>query len=112
MCACRWVGGLRGAREQVIEVAAWAVFAPCRVPGPSYSGYGTCAARSSRSSTWPRCSVARAAPPRARLLVTEVAGRRAGFAIDGVTAVGELADPAEENASGLPLGTVLGPATT
>jgi len=42
-----------------------------------------------------------------RLLVAESAGRRAGFAVDEVSGVGELAEPAEETESGLLAGAVL-----
>jgi chemotaxis signal transduction protein len=42
-----------------------------------------------------------------RLLVAEASGRRAGFAIDDVSGVGELADPDEETDSGLLVGGVL-----
>jgi len=48
----------------------------------------------------------RAAPP-VRLLVAEADGRQAGLAIDEVTEVGELADPAGESESALLLGTML-----
>jgi purine-binding chemotaxis protein CheW len=48
----------------------------------------------------------RAGPP-ARLLVAESDGRQAGLAIDEVTEVGELADPAEDADSPLLLGTML-----
>jgi chemotaxis signal transduction protein len=47
--------------------------------------------------------IPRTAPP-GRLLVAEAGGRRAGFAIDEVSGVGELADPAEETESGLLVG--------
>jgi purine-binding chemotaxis protein CheW len=50
--------------------------------------------------------IPRAAPPR-RLLVAEAGGRRAGFAIDEVSGVGELADPAEEAESDLLVGATL-----
>jgi purine-binding chemotaxis protein CheW len=50
--------------------------------------------------------IPRAAPPR-RLLVAEAGGRRAGFAIDEVSGVGELADPAEEAESELLVGATL-----
>jgi chemotaxis signal transduction protein len=50
--------------------------------------------------------VTRTMPP-ARLLVAETGGRRAGFAIDEVSGVGELADPAEEIDSDLLAGAVL-----
>jgi len=45
--------------------------------------------------------------PAARLLVTESDGRQAGLAIDEVTGVGELADPADEAESALLAGTLL-----
>ena len=47
-----------------------------------------------------------AAPP-GRLLVVEAAGHQAGFAIDEVTWVGELADPAEKTESDLLAGATL-----
>jgi chemotaxis signal transduction protein len=50
--------------------------------------------------------VTRTGPP-ARLLVAETGRRRAGFAIDEVSGVGELADPAEEIDSDLLAGAVL-----
>jgi purine-binding chemotaxis protein CheW len=50
--------------------------------------------------------IPRSAPPR-RLLVAEAGGRQAGFAIDAVSAVGELADPAEEAESDLLVGATL-----
>jgi chemotaxis signal transduction protein len=49
---------------------------------------------------------ARAAPP-ARLLVAEVGGVYAGFAIDAVSDVGEMEDPTEETESGLLTGATL-----
>ncbi len=45
--------------------------------------------------------------PAGRLLVAESEGCQAGLAIDEVTEVGELADPAEEGESALLLGTML-----
>jgi chemotaxis signal transduction protein len=50
--------------------------------------------------------VARTAAP-ARLLVTEAAGQRAGFAIDEVTEVGEMPEPTEETSSSLLAGAAL-----
>jgi purine-binding chemotaxis protein CheW len=50
--------------------------------------------------------VARTAPP-TRLLVAEAGGHQAGFAIDQVSEVGELADPTEETASDLLVGATL-----
>jgi purine-binding chemotaxis protein CheW len=50
--------------------------------------------------------VPRTAPP-SRLLVVEAGGRRAGFAVDEVSGVGELGDPAEETESGLLVGATL-----
>jgi chemotaxis signal transduction protein len=50
--------------------------------------------------------VRRTAPP-ARLLVAEAGGRQAGFAIDEVSEVGELADPTEETDSDLLAGATL-----
>jgi purine-binding chemotaxis protein CheW len=51
--------------------------------------------------------IPRTVPP-TRLLVAEAGGRRAGFAIDEVSGVGQLGDPAEETESDLLLGAVLG----
>ena len=48
----------------------------------------------------------RSAPP-ARLLVVEAAGQRAGFAVDEVTEVGEIPEPAEETRSSLLAGATL-----
>lgn len=45
--------------------------------------------------------------PAGRLLVAEAGGHQVGFAIDEVTAVGPLPDPAEETESGLLIGTTL-----
>ncbi len=47
--------------------------------------------------------IPRTTPPR-RLLVAEAGDRRAGFAIDEVSGVGELADPGEKTESGLLVG--------
>jgi chemotaxis signal transduction protein len=51
--------------------------------------------------------IPRTAPP-GRLLVAEAGGRRAGFAIDEVSGVGELPDPAEETESDLLVGALFG----
>jgi purine-binding chemotaxis protein CheW len=48
----------------------------------------------------------RAAPP-GRLLVAQAGGHQAGFAIDEVSMVGDLADPAEETESDLLVGATL-----
>ncbi len=50
--------------------------------------------------------ITRAAPP-TRLLVAEAGSRSAGFAIDKVTGVGEMADPTEEAESALLTGATL-----
>ncbi len=50
--------------------------------------------------------ISRTAPP-SRLLMAEAGGRLAGFAIDEVSGVGELGDPAEETESDLLLGAAL-----
>jgi chemotaxis signal transduction protein len=50
--------------------------------------------------------VPRTDPP-TRLLVTDVAGRQAGFAIDEVSEVGELQDPTEKTESELLAGATL-----
>jgi chemotaxis signal transduction protein len=48
----------------------------------------------------------RTGPP-GRLLVAEAGGRQAGFAVDEVSGIGQLGDPAEETESGLLLGAAL-----
>ncbi len=53
------------------------------------------------------CSGSPQTAPPGRLLVAEAGGRRAGFAIDDVSEVGELADPAEETESDLLAGATL-----
>jgi len=50
--------------------------------------------------------ISRVAPPRC-LLVTDVINREAGFAIDGVSGVGELADRVDDAKSGLLTGATL-----
>jgi chemotaxis signal transduction protein len=50
--------------------------------------------------------LARAAPA-GRLLVAEEGGRQAGFAVDEVSGVGELPDPAEDTESDLLVGAAL-----
>ena len=50
--------------------------------------------------------IARTAPP-SRLLVAEAKGCQAGFAIDEVSGVGELGDPAEDTDSDMLVGAVL-----
>ena len=50
--------------------------------------------------------IPRTAPP-SRLLVAEAGGVRAGFAVDEVIGVGELADPTEETVSDLLAGATL-----
>jgi purine-binding chemotaxis protein CheW len=50
--------------------------------------------------------ISASAPP-GRLLVAEAGCRAAGFAIDAVSEVGELQDPAEEAESGLLIGATL-----
>ncbi len=50
--------------------------------------------------------LARTAPP-GRLLVAEAGGRQAGFAIDEVSGVSDLGDPAEETESDLLVGAAL-----
>jgi chemotaxis signal transduction protein len=51
--------------------------------------------------------IPRTVPP-GRMIVAEAGGRRAGFAIDEVSGVGELGDPAEETESDLLVGAALG----
>lgn len=50
--------------------------------------------------------ISRVAPPR-WLLVTDVINREAGFAVDGVSGVGELPDRADDAKSGLLTGATL-----
>ena len=81
--------------EQVSEVAALGPVRP--VPGSGPELVGVCNLRGQIVPVVDLAlllGVARAAPP-GGLLVTDVAGRRAGFAIDGVSAVCELGDPAD-----------------
>lgn len=54
----------------------------------------------------PVFGIARTVPP-GRLLVVAAGGRRAGFAIDAVSGVGELRDPTEETESDLLTGATL-----
>ena len=51
--------------------------------------------------------IPRTVPP-GRMIVAEAGGHRAGFAIDEVSGVGELGDPAEETESDLLVGAALG----
>jgi purine-binding chemotaxis protein CheW len=56
-----------------------------------------------------RAGAGRVAPPR-RLLVTEAGGLQVGFAVDevsGIAGLGEPAEPAPENGAGLLLGATL-----
>jgi purine-binding chemotaxis protein CheW len=91
----------------VLEVAGLGEVTP--VPGAARQILGV---RNLRGKILPVIDLAallgaRRTQPAARLLVTESDGRRAGLAIDEVTEVGELADPAEEADSALLLGTML-----
>jgi purine-binding chemotaxis protein CheW len=93
--------------EQVSEVAALGPVRP--VPGSGPELVGVCNLRGQIIPVADLAlllGVARVAPPGC-LLVTDVAGRRAGFAIDGVSAVGELADPADDAPSELLVGAAL-----
>jgi len=93
--------------EQVSEVAALGPVRP--VPGSGPELVGVCNLRGQIVPVVDLAlllGVARAAPP-GGLLVTDIAGRRAGFAIDGVSAVCELQDPADDAPSELLVGTAL-----
>jgi chemotaxis signal transduction protein len=85
--------------ENVLEVAELGEIAP--VPGARGAVLGV---RNLRGEVLPVFDLAvvfgipRTEPP-LRLLVAEHEGKRAGFAIDAVTDVGELDDPAEETDS-------------
>jgi purine-binding chemotaxis protein CheW len=85
--------------EHVLEVAELGEIAP--VPGSPPAVLGVRNLRGEVLPVFDLASVfgiALERPPQ-RLLVAEHGGRRAGFAIDEVTDVGELADPAEESES-------------
>ncbi len=82
--------------EHVLEVAELGEIAP--VPGSAASVLGVRNLRGEVLPVFDLASVfgiAREGEPQ-RLLVAEHEGRRAGFAIDAVTDVGELDAPAEE----------------
>lgn len=93
--------------ENVLEVAELGDLAP--VPGAHGSVLGV---RNLRGEVLPVFDLAavfgipRDAPP-LRLLVAEHEGKRAGFAIDEVTDVGELEAPAEETESAFLRGATL-----
>ena len=93
--------------ENVLEVAELGEIAP--VPGAHGAVLGV---RNLRGEVLPVFDLAavfgitRDQPP-LRLLVAEHAGKRAGFAIDEVTDVGELEDPAEETESAFLRGATL-----
>jgi purine-binding chemotaxis protein CheW len=93
--------------ENVLEVAELGEIAP--VPGSRGSVLGV---RNLRGEVLPVFDLAavfglaRDRPP-LRLLVAEHGGKRAGFAIDEVTDVGELEAPAEETESAFLLGATL-----
>ncbi len=93
--------------ENVLEVAELGDLAP--VPGAHGSVLGV---RNLRGEVLPVFDLAavfgipRDAPP-LRLLVAEHEGKRAGFAIDEVTDVGELEAPAEETESAFLHGATL-----
>ena len=91
----------------VLEVASLGEVTP--VPGAPREILGV---RNLRGKILPVIDLAallgtRRGQPAHRLLVAESDGRQAGLAIDEVTEVGELADPAEEAESALLLGTML-----
>ena len=93
--------------EHVLEVADLGDVAP--VPGSRPEMLGV---RNMRGQILPVVDLAlllgipRGAPP-GRLLVAEAGGHQAGFAIDEVSMVGDLADPAEETESDLLVGATL-----
>jgi purine-binding chemotaxis protein CheW len=91
----------------VLEVASLGEVTP--VPGAPREILGV---RNLRGKILPVIDLAallgtRRSQPAGRLLVAESDGRQAGLAIDEVTEVGELPDPAEESESALLLGTLL-----
>jgi purine-binding chemotaxis protein CheW len=91
----------------VLEVASLGEVTP--VPGAPREILGV---RNLRGKILPVIDLAallgtRRSQPAERLLVAESDGRQAGLAIDEVTEVGELPDPAEEAESALLLGTLL-----
>lgn len=93
--------------ENVLEVAELGDLAP--VPGAHSSVLGV---RNLHGEVLPVFDLASVfgiarAEPAARLLVAEHDGRRAGFAIDEVTDVGELNDPVEETESAFLHGATL-----
>jgi chemotaxis signal transduction protein len=93
--------------EHVYQVAS--LDSVTAVPG---SPSGVLGVRSLRGQILPVLDLAvllgigRKAPP-ASLLVAEAGGCLAGFAVDEVSSVGELEDPAEETESGLLAGATL-----
>lgn len=93
--------------EHVLEVADLGEVAPVPRSRPEVLGV-----RSLRGHILPVVDLARLlgiprpAPPN-RLLITQVGGQRAGFAIDEVSWVGELGELTEETESALLLGATL-----
>jgi purine-binding chemotaxis protein CheW len=91
----------------VVSVARFGEVAP--VPGSSPAILGV---RNLRGQVLPVADlayllgVATSVPP-AALIVVEAAGVQAGFAVDEVTGVGELADPTEDTKSALLAGATL-----
>jgi purine-binding chemotaxis protein CheW len=93
--------------EHVLEVADLGDVTPVPRSRPEVLGV-----RNLRGRILPVVDLARLlgvprSAPASRLLITEVAGQRAGFAIDDVSWVGELGDPAEETESALLVGATL-----
>jgi chemotaxis signal transduction protein len=93
--------------EHVVEVAA--IGRVAAIPGARPEVLGV---RNLRGRILPVVDLARIlgvprSAPALRLLVSEVAGRQAGLAVDEVSDVGELGDPTEETESGLLLGATL-----
>jgi purine-binding chemotaxis protein CheW len=93
--------------EHVLEVAELGQVTPVPRSRPEVLGV-----RNLRGQILPVVDLARMLGiprpvPASRLLIAEAGGQRAGFAIDDVSWVGELGDPAEETESALLVGATL-----